>query len=95
MIRIVRICRQGFFMGGLILTAIYGVAYKLWPIMIPMIAEVALMTILIILKFYFDNFGPKALTRKENETQHANDTPDKAENGCVDSGGCVGEDLKE
>ena len=68
-------------MGGLFLTGVYGFAYKLWPIAFPLIADVAFMVILIILKFYFDNFGPTSITRKENETQHASDSEKKAEKG--------------
>ena len=95
MIRIVRICRQGFFMGGLILEGIFAFAYNLWPVAIPMIAEVAFMITLIILKVYYDNFGPNSMTRKENEMQHASDSENKAEEGHVVVEGGVVEQLKE
>ena len=82
-------------MGGLSLAGIYGVAYKLWPVVIPMIAEVVFMVTLIILKVYFDNFGPNSITRKQNERQHASDSENKAEEGYGVAEGGVGEELKE
>ena len=82
-------------MGGLILVGIYGVAYKLWPIVIPMIADIAFMTTLIILKVYYDNYGPNSMTRKENERQHASDSENKGEEGHGVVEGGVGEELKE
>lgn len=71
-------------MGGLFLTSIYGFAYKLWPIAIPLIADVACMITLIILKVYFDKFGPTLITQKDNETQHASDSEIKVKKGLED-----------
>lgn len=79
-------------MGGLILVGIYGVAYKLWPIVIPMIAEFAFMITLITLKVYFDNFGPNPVTRKDNETQVVSESANKVEEGLGVSDRVVGEE---
>ena len=87
MFRIVQTCRQGFFVGGLILIGIYGFAYKLWPIVIPMIGEITFMITLIILRVYFDNFGPNLITREGDETQLASECANEAEEGCVVLGG--------
>lgn len=95
MFRTVQTCRQGFFVGGLILTGIYAFVYKLWPIAIPMIAELTLMITLIILKVYFDNFGPNSVTREGNETQLASDSANKVEEGRAVLGGVYKYRLQE
>ena len=76
-----RTCRQGIFLLGLLLVSIYEIKYKLWLLFIPSVIDTAFMIILLILKIYFDNYGPFAPTRIVKEVQLAIDVPDKVEKG--------------
>eukprot|EP00245_Coleochaete_scutata_P016346 TRINITY_DN7586_c0_g3_i1.p1 TRINITY_DN7586_c0_g3~~TRINITY_DN7586_c0_g3_i1.p1 ORF type:complete len:138 (+),score=16.62 TRINITY_DN7586_c0_g3_i1:206-619(+) len=42
---------------------IYALHFRLWPLVIPIALELAIMTVLFISKLYFDNFGPKSERR--------------------------------
>ncbi|CAI5958536.1 unnamed protein product [Closterium sp. NIES-64] len=45
---------QACYLLGLIGISIYGVAYKLWPVAIPLIIEIVFMVTLTVLKYRYD-----------------------------------------